>query len=334
MTLPFLSEEDFTKALQEIDDAMASRGEKIQGRELRGWMTFCGRYNLEGIGMSDPLSERVFRWFAERYGERLNLDTDFGHSVLLLRGDAVRFRCARFYGRVLEICCPELVQPKFGEIGINRPAISNAVWLLSGVTPSYAASLSKNEREEVLNTVVRAKVLSARIVDAGDQTYLPEARADLGTSVNQIMFSDPQFGLSKWSSLQAVEKFLKAYIAQRGAAFRRVHDVNELADHAESLGLRPLERAVLGLIQCRAEVRYKSSLVTRSDAIQAYQAAVSVCSKVATQLSGQSGWHTGVLSKASLTFEAIMEPVPAILVARTKESVAFDRQLEDVLGLG
>jgi len=239
--LGVMSEADFNRALQEIDDLMASRGEKIQGRELRGWLAFCSRCNLRGISMFDPLSERVFQWFSARYGERLNLDTDFGQSVLRLKGDVIRFRCAGFYGRVLAICCPQLMHSQF------------------------------------------------------------------------------------------VEKFLKAYIEQQGAKFARVHKLTELADQAESLGLRQVDRNKLALVQCSPDVRYKSSIVTRDAALVAHHIAIAMCSMIAEQLSAQSGWKTGVLSRASTRLQQLPDIVSGILIARTKQPPPFDQQLENEL---
>ena len=332
--MPFtldLSEDQFNRTLQEIDDLIASKGEKIQGRELRGWMLFCGRYKLEGIRMDDPLSRKVMEWFSVRYGERLNLDTDFGHAVLMLRGDVIRFRCPRFFGRVFEMCCPEVMHWGFNEIGNNRPVLSNVLSVTNGMTRAYAESLSKQEREHFLKIAVKSKLFFARIDDARGPTYVPEGQADLRTAVEQMMMNQPQFGPSKYSSLQAVEKFLKAYIDQRGATFDRIHKLNELAARAECLDLRPLDRAMLGLVQCPADVRYNSSLVTKAQAVQAHQVAVSVCSMIAEQLSGRSEWNAGVLGRVSLSFDGLADSVPAILISRTKERMTFNRQIEDEL---
>jgi hypothetical protein len=326
-----LSENDFNRTLEEIDNQLASSDAKIQGRELRGWMLFCARFNLEGIRMDDPLSQKVMEWFTTRYGERLNLDLDFGQSVLLLRADLVRFRCAWFAGRVCVICSPPLMQRPFEQISVNRSVISNALSLMSGLTPAYAQSLNKRECDQILSTVVKSKIRLARIADTGNQTYVPEAQGDLRTAVEQMMLADPRFGLSKWSSLQAVEKFLKAYIAQHGAKFKRVHYLADLADHAESLGLKQVNRATLDLVQCPADVRYDSSSVTRSQAVKAYDAALSVSCRIAEQLSGRSEWNTGVLGWTSLRVEGAAEAIPAILIARTKQRPAFNRQIEEAL---
>jgi hypothetical protein len=108
-----LSDEDFNRTLEEIDRLIASQDTSIRGREIRGWMLFCQRQQLDGISMFHPISEKVMDWFKARYGERLNVDSSFGYSVLLLRGDITRFRCPWFYGRSFTVCCPELKAQDF-----------------------------------------------------------------------------------------------------------------------------------------------------------------------------------------------------------------------------
>ncbi len=281
--------------------------------------------------MFDPLSEKVMNWFAVRYGDRINTDFDFGHSIMLLRGDLTRFRCTRFFGRVFEICCAELMECELAEIGVKQPVVSNVLSVVNGMTSAYARSLSGHDRERLLSTVVKSKIRLSRIEDAENQTHVSEARADLRTSVDQLMLNQPQCGPSKWSSLQAVEKFLKAYIVQRGAVPTRSHKLTDLANAAESFGLRSLGRSTLGLVQCPADVRYNSSLVTREQAVEAHHAALSICSAIAKQLSGGSDWNTGVLARASVNVRGLSQAAPAILIARTKGQVAFNRRIENEL---
>jgi hypothetical protein len=323
-----LSDEDFNRTLEEIDQLLGSQDTNIGGREIRGWKLFCQRQQLEGISMFDPISEKVIDWFKARYGPRLNVDLDFGHSVLLLRGDIIRFRCPRFWGRSFKFCCPELAEQQFDEHATNRPVLVNVVNQLDGVTAAYGRSLTPNERSNILGTITKSHIQLARIADAGTQTFVPEARADIRSSVEQMMLNERQFGPSKWASLQALEKFLKAYISQQSTVPARGHKLAELSKAAESLGLRTLNRSDLSLVQCSPSVRYAASSVTKVEAIKAHHMAVSLCADIATQLSGQSGWNTGTLARAFLSFNGKAEKVPGILIARTKEGVAFDPQIE------
>lgn len=93
--------------------------------------------------------------------------------------------------------------------------------------------------------------------------------------------SKPTKGLSKWASLQAAEKFLKAYITQKGATAPFSHDLQRLATLAESHGLPSILHAELGKVQCSADVRYGRIPVTKQEAVEAHHVAIGICAEVA-----------------------------------------------------
>jgi HEPN domain-containing protein len=313
-----LSGEEFNRILEEIDGHLTSQGRKIPGRELLGWGLFCIRQGLSDVPMSHPISQKVMAWFKARYGDRLNLDLDFGHSVLLIRGDILRFRCPRFYGRAYVLCCAELMNRDFSEVMVRRPSLMNVLGLISGMTQTYFSSLTPAERDFLLESFSRSEILLARISDVDTPNFVEEARADIRMSVEQMTLPNPQFGPSKYASLQAVEKFLKAYISQKGSKPEWSHVLSELAATAESLGLRTVDKPSLELVQCSASVRYQSSLVTKEEAVSAHQAAILICANIATQLAEQSGWKTIERGRALLTLEGIQDKIPAILISRSK----------------
>lgn len=127
---------------------------------------------------------------------------------------------------------------------------------------------------------------------------------------------EPRFGMSKWASLQAVEKFLKAYILQQGIAPERTHVLAKLAGMAESLGLRGIDRTVLKLVACAPSARYDASSVSRGEPVEGYRAAVSICGDVAIQLGGQSAWRTGIASQGMLAVKGVTEEIPTDLLVR------------------
>jgi hypothetical protein len=313
-----LSDEDFNRILEEIDRVLIWQGTNIPGRELRGWGLFCVRQGLSGISMDHPISQKVMAWFKARYGDRLNLDLDFGHSVSLLRGDILRFRCPCFYDHAYVLCCTELMHRDFSGVTLRRPTLMNVLRLISGMTQPYFGSLTPIERDLLLESFSRSEILLARISDVDTPDFIAEARADIRMSVEQMMLPNPQFGPSKWASLQAVEKFLKAYISQKGSEPERIHILSELAATAESLGLRTVGKPSLELVQCSPAVRYQSSLVTKEEAVSAHQAAILICAGIATQLAEQSGWKTIERGRALLTLEGIQDKIPAILMSRSK----------------
>ena len=58
------------------------------------------------------------------------------------------------------------------------------------------------------------------------KSLLKYAKMALESSANHI-FSPPEgYGHSKWSSLQCIEKMLKAYIDIKGGNYQRTHDLD------------------------------------------------------------------------------------------------------------
>jgi hypothetical protein len=310
-----LSDDEFNRVLEDIDQKMVAQGIRIQAREMVGWTLFCERQNLEGIDMQDPISQKVMEWFRARYGDRLNLNLSFGCSVVLVRGDVFRFRSPMFFGQYHLICEPWLIGQKINP-DPTHPGVRNALDELEGMTPAYAGSLTQQELKDIHIAVASAEVNLARVGDAGDQPFIPESRADIRESVEHMMRFDPQFGASKWASLQAVEKFLKAYILQQGTQPKQIHDLSKLATTAESLGLPTIDRATIGSVQCAASVRYESSSVTKGEAAKAHQSAIRLCADIGMELSGKSEYMTVVRSQGFLTFAGIPQKIRGILIDR------------------
>jgi hypothetical protein len=75
-----LSDGEFDAVMTEIDAELRQESDRIVGRELRGWMKFNQRFQAS-IPLGEPLADRIIDWFKNLYGERLNVDADFGKSL-------------------------------------------------------------------------------------------------------------------------------------------------------------------------------------------------------------------------------------------------------------
>jgi hypothetical protein len=120
-----------------------------------------------------------------------------------------------------------------------------------------------------------------KIESISESEFVKEAIGDIHVSVTHLFATPPQYGLSKWSSLQAVEKLLKAFIHQQGGQVERIHKLEKLSEAAESLRLPPVPRSLLDKIQCPAGVRYGEIDVTPIEAVDAHHAALAICSGIA-----------------------------------------------------
>ena len=289
----YLTDAQFDAVMEEIDAELRRESDQITGREIRGWMKFCRRFKIS-LALGDPVADRIVDWFNALYGDRLNVDADFGKSFVLIRGDTYRMRCFRIYGTVYAVCAVELLGCKLAEL-TSRPGVHPLVNLLDGdiegLTPELARRLSPPECSEVLARYCRVfrafaameGALAGRI-GGEDAPYMKEAIDDLLEASECVLRRTPNYGQSNWASLQAAEKVIKSYILETGGSHGRIHKLEQLCDAAAALGLPRLDPRLIAAIQCRPDVRYDAHLVCRDQAFAAYDAALAVCAEAARHI--------------------------------------------------
>ena len=87
-------------------------------------------------------------------------------------------------------------------------------------------------------------------------------------------------GHSKWASLQAAEKVMKAAIALAGVDYHHKHDLNKLMEQLQQAGIQGDLTALIADIQCRGGIRYGEEPCNRDDAILAHHASLRIIIKL------------------------------------------------------
>ena len=282
-----LPNSEFDAVMAEIDAELRRENDRVIGREIRGWLKFCERFKIS-VALDDPLACRVTAWFETMYGVRLNLDSDFGKSFVIVRGDPYRIRCFRTHGVVYVICSATILGREIRQRtpdGEERPVVNLLDGdIIEGLTPELARCLSPADCAANLTRYSRA--FSAFTVMEGalagrcggeDAPYMKEAMDDLLEASECILRRTPNYGQSAWASLQASEKCLKSYIREKGGSHGKTHDIQLLSECAAELGLPTVDQESIATIQCRPDVRYDASLVSRERALAAYDTALMVC---------------------------------------------------------
>ncbi|MGH9941168.1 MAG: HEPN domain-containing protein [Pyrinomonadaceae bacterium] len=281
------TEEDLNQVLEAIDKELRDEGVPVTARQLKGWLKFSSRFGL-GLKMSDPLSQKVMDWFEVRYGDKLKIDYATGEIAVMIRGDLFKMRVPTMYGTVQVICDPRFWMDKLGmQIAVNENGplpVVNVLNCIDELTESYALTFTLDEQRELFQIFQFANEASQAIDKPSGAPFINEAKGDIQASIAHLFEERPQFGLSKWASLQAVEKFIKAFLSKMGVTPPFTHDLQRLAIMAASHGLAQLAPADLGKIQCSAEVRYGRIVVSAQEAIEAHHTALKVCSEIARSL--------------------------------------------------
>ena len=210
----------------------------------------------------------------------------------MIRGDPWRLYIPRVFGSVAFVCdrrlAPYRGRPAFSSGG-NTP-VFNILNAIQDLPDGLAASLTKEELESLVLFFVSAGQATTALEETLSAPLVPEARDDLRAAVEQLL-SKPSSncGFSKWSSLQFVEKLLKAYLTMRSTPFRRIHELSELANLAEDTGLL-VNRTALQAVQCAAAVRYDSQTVSLSEALAAHHSSLTLCHQIACGILGKKAF--------------------------------------------
>jgi SEC-C motif len=278
------NEEDFRRVMESIDQEMRDEETPVRARSLEAVGKFTLGYSTWLMHM-DPLTHKIHEWFNRRYGDRLKIDPTWKMAVVI-RGDLYRLRLPLIFGAANVICSPNQygITSKAAASTENRLPTINILDLIDDFTEEYAKSLTKDELAALFNQFQLGYAAMNEIGYISDTELVREAVGDIEASVTHLFANQPQFGLSKWASLQATEKLIKAFISHSGEKYKTTHNLEELAVKAESLGLNVIPRELLDKIQCSPGVRYGDPTVSMAEAIAAHHISLDICLGVASQI--------------------------------------------------
>lgn len=299
------TESEFLDAITEIDAQLRSEAVPVPGRPLRAIGEFARKLKDEppitgpgeeprpGRYTGTDLSRRVARWYEQNYGDRINMTGSLGSVVILIRSEPWEFRPPLTYGpKTTRYVCEygaKTTLPNTPQV-IRRgdpappPPMYNIFDAAVNLPEVVQKALSPEERRATLDTFLVGKSAYEALRGAARTPLVAALRGDLQTSAEQLVTPHPQPGLSKWASLQASEKALKAYLEEDDVVFPHSHNLVRLADLAEEAGLPPVQRDWLEAVQCPAGVRYGDPAVPVADAVAAHNAALQVVSHVVSRL--------------------------------------------------
>jgi len=286
-------ESEFLKLIEEIDEGFKKQNIPIFQRPLRAIREICIRQKISlsviphgpavpGLYTGDSLVAHVHEWYKKRYGDRLKIDFSPGSTTVLIKGDPWKIKFPLLFGRAKFVFDPDLEKFKEEPIPkINEPIIANPLNCIEKFTTEIAKNLSREEMQEFAQFFVFAFETIQRLSEIRTKSFIPEARSDLYTAVDNIFTSPPNYGQSKWASLQFTEKLFKCFLALKNASYPRKHDLKLLANLAFQHGLQVIPVNIIKNIQCSAGVRYGEENVTLKEAIEAHHSSLRICSILA-----------------------------------------------------
>jgi HEPN domain-containing protein len=290
-----LTDADFDAVMMELHAKVRQANESVFGREIMILAEYTRHFHIS-LSNTDPTTKRIFEWCDRMYGDRLKGNFENGYSMVLVKGDTCKLHNWLVVGMHAVVCESKPIGQNakctspFGRIGMYNLLEG---WI-DGVTPALAVRVSEDERKEILRVysimsaafdgLDNVRAVQGQGQGQANSPYIKEATDDLKVSVDSCLQKNPNYGQSKWASLQAVEKMIKSCIGKFGGTVKFRHDLSQQCANLTAASGVMVEGRLVTAIQCKAEVRYDSKLVDKAGAFAAHYAALEVCGVLAQVL--------------------------------------------------
>lgn len=284
--------DDISHILREIDQSLKEKAIPPHSRPINAVIEFGKRFQvslplvrLPPGGPTEQLAtsiytEKIHRWYEERYGDQIKADfSEKAKVAVLADGDIWEMRIPLIFGMAVIEANRDL--PKHSGNFFGKQVLEiNACASLTGITEARLQHFSDNDLNEVYGLFVvglDAREAFNRFRKA--DPMFAAAEDDWFAAVGHMTNQSPNWGQSRWSSLQMTEKFIKGMIASIGDhTVPRVHNLKELHDIlARSIRSLDLQHLIAD-IQCNASARYNDPKTpsTRQQAYASHKASLLV----------------------------------------------------------
>lgn len=276
--------ENIDEVIEKIDNELKSENVPIHARGIHAVRKISMLLNKslpiakpprgadQKIADNWPITKRIYDWYEANNAGRNEVDpSENRHVTVFTHGDLWKLRIPIVWGSCDIVASRHFSEPKndISKAGVKLNATSS----LDGIT---AARLIKFKDED-LKEVLEVFVVSLAVFEFFEQlipshVLFGEAKSDLITSSVLLSGRSPNYGQSRWASLQAAEKFLKGLIHTLGP--RKPSHGHVLDKVYRELVGDKTNSNVLGLlsdIQVDARVRYREVDSTMEEAYIGHQ---------------------------------------------------------------
>jgi hypothetical protein len=289
----------FDEIMKSVDDLLRKAGIPIYqrpgnataeaGKRLNIETIICiGKYEptIEGKYNSRTLYAHVNHWYELRYGDRLKRTPGPGSVAILIKGDAWRLRLPPVRGLVGFTIDPDYNKypPRMQGGKESGPVFINIISYIEDCPAGLVSQLTLKEKECIVAFFVNSLETLEELTGIWDKPFVSEALGDLESAVTCLLADSPQYGLSRYASLQFIEKLFKCFLELKVTRVPHHHKLSELKTLAESAGLIGVNSNLLDRVQCSAGVRYGEISVSLEEAISAHHASLTLCKQIISNI--------------------------------------------------
>lgn len=282
-----LSLKEFNNLMIAVDNQLSSEGYDISIRPIRALRIISIQYSIP-LPITEPptnlshesikywpISNRIYDWYNDQYNERLKMDMLLGKVIILIGNDPWAIKIPRFYGSIRIIVSKNIETDN--HISNNGPAVYNILNSIDDITNSRIERLSDLEMEHIVKIFfLGLNTLSLLEGSISEHNLIKYVLSDIKNASDLLIKTPSETGLSKWASLQASEKAIKAAIELSGKSFKTTHSLDVLSKQASEAGLTNTWQEFIPFIQCSAGIRYGEETCTLINAVEAHHASLSL----------------------------------------------------------
>ena len=285
-----ISKEEFALLMADVDRRLREKGIAIPARPFHAVPLVAealgvteeipiDRRDTDGEITAESLFSHIHRWYEDHYGDRLKTPVGPGAIALKIRGEAWKANLPLVYGSVELVADRNLATKALLSgllvAGPGRRPTHNVLASIEGFPRQLAALFTDRELREIFDDYVFALgVLQEMQSQRQHDALIAAAFTDLDVAVDKLTSDSPDYGLSRWSSLQFTEKVIKAKLRAAGVEFPNNHNLGNLAKVSADHKLFRLDKQLLAEIQCSASVRYGEEPTSLNEALSAHRSSI------------------------------------------------------------
>jgi HEPN domain-containing protein len=267
-----LSAEELSSRLEQIDAELEAQALPLKYRPLENFKRIYG--DLPDGPLRGSLFDGIGKWYSDRYGDRAKPDGVIGRIPVLLRGEVYLVLVPLTVGDTIVRLADQIDGlPTQAEAGLSREEFESIAPMVTAATLSFQKLYNLTVDDGFLDTIERGMVWRAVF--------------DLETAATTLRYvGDTQNAI--FQIHQAAEKFLKVALKRAGskADLKRLrHNLPAVSAELKTLSDRYvwLESSVDALqsLAPNMDIRYAIVPRRRESAIDAFDAALSICGALA-----------------------------------------------------
>lgn len=277
-----ISIEILDKLIAEADAELSAQGLTIAQRPIAALIYVGKKLNIpvpitkpiEGVyteaSENWDVSNHVYEWFFHRYGDKTKMNYSPGRMAVLINEDIFVFRFPLVFGSAYFSASRQ--SKKSGNVISKHPQMFNAIDSIDDIPDGLRAILTDEQLNQLLELFMLGIEVMQQLSEFQENALINAALSDMNLSVDSLCGNRPEFGQSKWLSLQAIEKILKYVIQKNGHRYSQKHDLAILLTEAKSAGYSFKIEHYLDSIKCTPKIRYGEESCTKREAVSAHHA--------------------------------------------------------------